>query len=148
MATLCTPRQHVPLRSVRGDLDRWFDQFFGPAAKANDEDGNAWYAPSAIWEDEDNYHVELELPGVSSDGVEITYEKGALAVSAERLAPEQDRKYWHHSRRYGKSRFNLQLPDTVDGEQIDAELRQGVLHLTLAKRPEAQPKKITVKTSD
>ena len=148
MATLCTPRQHVPLRSVRGDLDRWFDQFFGPAAKANGEDGNAWYAPSAIWEDEDNYHVELELPGVSSDGVEITYEKGTLVVSAERQAPEQDRKYWHHSRRYGKSRFNLQLPDTVDGEQIDAELRQGILHLTLAKRPEAQPKKITVKTSD
>ena len=148
MATLCTPRYQLPLRTVRGDLDRWFDQFFGPAASAKGEEGNAWHAPAAIWEDEDNYHVELELPGVSNDGVEITYEKGALVVTAERLAPEQDRKYWHHSRRYGKSRLSLQLPDTVDGEKIDAELRQGVLHLTLAKSPEAQPKKITVKSAD
>ena len=147
MATLCTPRS-LPLRSVRGDLDRWFDQFFGPAARAHGEDGNAWYAPAAIWEDEDNYHVELELPGVSSDGVEITYEKNTLVVHADRPAPEEGRNYYHHSRRYGKSRFSMQLPDTVDGEKIDAELRQGVLHLTLAKRPEAQPKKITVKTSD
>ena len=148
MATLCTPRNQNSLGGVRGDLDRWFDQFFGPAAKANGENGNAWYAPAAIWEDQDNYHVELELPGVANDDIEITYEKGGLVVNAERAAPQEERKYWHHSRRYGKSRFNMQLPDTVDGEKIEAELRHGVLHLTLAKRPEAQPKKITVKTAE
>ena len=147
MATLCTPRYQVPFQAVRGDLDRWFDQFFGPG-KANAEDGNAWYAPASLWEDEDNYHIELELPGVTNDNIDITFEKGALVVSAQRAAPEEERKYWHHSRRYGKSRFSLQLPDSVDGDKIDAQLQHGVLHLTLAKRPEAQPKKITVKVSD
>ena len=148
MATLCPPRYHLPLRTVRGDLDHWFDQFFGSPSKVSGEDGNAWHAPAAIWEDEDNYHVELEVPGVPNEGIDITFEKGALVVTAERAAPEEERKHWHQSRRYGKSRFSLQLPDTVDGEKIDAQLRQGVLHLTLAKRPEALPKKITVTSGD
>ena len=147
MATLCTPRYQLPFHAVRGDLDRWFDQFFG-AENAKGEDGNAWRAPAALWEDEDNYHVELELPGVTHEGLDITFEKGTLVVNAERKAPEEERRYWHHSRQYGKARFSLQLPDTVDGEKIDANLQHGVLHLTLAKRPEAQPKKITVKVAD
>ena len=147
MATLCTPRNQLPFQAVRGDLDHWFDQFFGPA-KSNGENGSAWRAPAALWEDEDNYYVELELPGVLKDNIDITYEKGALVVTAERAAPEEERKYWHHSRRYGKSQFSMQLPDTVDGDKIDAHLQHGVLQLTLAKRPEAQPKKIAVKVSE
>lgn len=147
MATLSNTRYPLPFSSVRGDLDRWFDQFFGPGQVSGKESSN-WHAPAALWEDEDNYYVELELPGVANEDIDITYEKGALIVSAERKSPESERKYWHHSRRYGKAQFSLQLPDTVDGEKIDAELCQGVLHLTLAKRPEAQPKKITVKAAE
>ena len=148
MATLCTPRHQLPFSTVRGDLDQWFDHFFGGNPKGSGENANAWNAPAALWEDEDNYHVELELPGVSTENVDITFEKGALVISAERPAPAEERKYWHHSRRYGKTRVSLQLPDTVDGEKIDAELQQGVLHLTLAKRPEAQPKKISIKAAE
>ena len=148
MATLSTSRCGVPFRSTRGELDRWFEQFFGPGVSSSATQDSSWRTPAALWEDEDNFHLELEVAGVANDDVEITYEKGALVVTAERKAPEADRKYWHHSRRYGKARFSLQLPDTVDGEKIDAELRQGVLHLTLAKVPEAQPKKITVKAAE
>jgi len=148
MATLSTPRYNFPFPSVRDDLDRWFEQFFSPALKATNGQGDTWYAPAALWEDEDNYHIELEVPGVANEDVEITYEKGALVVNAERKAPDEERKYWHNSRRYGKSRFTLQLPESVDVENIDAELKQGVLHLTLAKRPEAQPKKISVKAAE
>ena len=146
MATLSTNRYHVPLQSARGELENWFEQFFSPALKNSGETAG-WRAPAALWEDEDNYHVELELPGVTNDDIEITYEKGALVVTANRKGPQAERKYWHHSRSYGESRFSLQLPDTVDGEKIEAELKHGVLHLTLAKRPEAQPKKISVKVS-
>ena len=148
MATLSKSRYHFPFQTASGDLDRWFDQFFRPALKPANGEGDTWHAPASVWEDEDHYHIEVELPGIANDDVEITYEKGALIVAAERKAPEEQRKFWHQSRRYGKSRFSLQLPDTVDGEKIDAELRLGVLHLTLAKRPEAQPKKIAVKSSE
>lgn len=148
MATLSNSRYNVPLNTLRDEMDRWFDQFFNPAAKSNGGEGNTWQAPASLWEDQDNFHIELELPGVSNDDIDITYEKNALVVTAERKAPEEQRKYWHHSRRYGTSRFSLQLPDSVDGEKIDAALNRGVLHLTLAKRPEAQPKKITVKAAE
>lgn len=148
MATLSTPRYNLPIHTVGNNLDRWFDQFFTPALKSAERGEESWRAGAALWEDEDNFHLELEVPGVTNDDVEITYEKGSLVVTADRKAPEEERKYWHHSRNYGKSRFSVQLPDTVDGDKIDAELKQGVLHLTLAKRPEAQPKKITVKAAE
>ena len=116
--------------------------------KSAGDGGESWRAPAALWEDEDSFHLELEVPGVANDDIEITYEKGKLVVSAQRKSPDADRKYWHHNRSYGQSRFRLQLPDTVDGEKIEAQLKQGVLQLTLAKIPEAQPKKIAVKTAE
>lgn len=134
--------------SVRHDLDRWFDQFFSPAMRAAGGDADTWRAPAAVWEEADTFHVEVELPGVCNEDVDITYEKGGLTVTAERKSPEGDRKYWHHDRNYGTLQFSLRLPEAVDGEEVDAELKHGILHLKLAKRPESQPKKITVKSSD
>lgn len=146
--SLSKSRYPVPLDAVRRDLDRWFDQFFSPAAGRANGGDEAWRAPAALWEDTDNFYVEVEVPGVNSDDVDVTYEKGVLQVTAERQAPGAERKYWHHDRYYGTLQFQLRLPDTIDGENIQAELKHGVLHLTLAKRPEAQPKKITVKAAE
>ena len=68
-------------------------------------------------------------------------------MSAERKAPEGERNYLHHERAYGKIERVITLPETVDSEKIDAELKDGVLRLQLAKKPELQPKKIQVKIS-
>jgi HSP20 family protein len=136
------------LEAVRRDLDRWFDQFFSPSGTVNGGQEQPWHAPAALWEDNDNFHLEVDLPGVNSEDVDVTFEKGALLVTAERTPPQEERKYWHHDRNYGKLQFNLRLPESVDGENIDAQLRNGVLHLTFAKRPEAQPKKISVKAAE
>jgi HSP20 family protein len=148
MASLVTrSRYPLPFEAVRRDLDRWFEQFFSPST-ANGGQEQAWHAPAALWEDSDNYHLEVDLPGVQNQDVDVTFEKGALLVTAERKVPEEERKYWHHDRNYGKLQFKLQMPETVDGEKIDAQLKNGVLHLTFAKRPEAQPKKISVKATE
>lgn len=140
-------RYPASLDAMRRDLDRWFDQFFSPAGPRNGGE-EAWRAPAALWEDKDYFHLEVDLPGVAGEDVDVTYENGILQVTAERKAPPEERSYWHHDRQYGKLQFNLRLPDSVDGENIDAQLKQGVLHVTLTKRPELQPKKITVKATD
>ena len=145
---LSNARYSLPLEAVHRDLNRWFDQFFSPSSGRFNGGEESWRAPAALWEDNDNFHLEVEVPGVTNDGIDVTFEKGVLQVKAERNAPEGDRKYWHHDRYYGTLQFQLRLPDTVDGENVQAELTHGVLHLTLAKRPEAQPKKITVKAAE
>lgn len=143
---LALTKSRYPFDTVRSDLDRWFDQFFATGRTNGGEQG--WRAPAALWEDNDTFHVEVEVPGVTIENIDVTFDKGVLQVSAERKEPEGERKYWHHDRMYGKLQFQLRLPDMIDGENIQAELKQGVLHLTLAKRPEAQPKKISVKAAE
>jgi HSP20 family protein len=123
------------------EFDTLFNQFF------RSEGGVSWHAPVSIWEADNTFHVEADAPGVTKEDVEITFDKGTLQISLERKAPEGDRTNWHNERGYGKVSRSFSLPDTVDPNTITAELTNGVLQVTIAKLPEAQPKKIDVKVS-
>ena len=106
-----------------------------------------WRAPASIWEADNTFHIEVDAPGVKKEDVELTFDKGALQITMERKAPEGERTSWHNERGYGKVSRSVSLPETVDPETITAELTNGVLHVTITKLPEAQPKKIDVKVS-
>ena len=124
------------------EVDSFVDQFLGQAGRSV-----SWRAPAAIWEAENQLYVEVDAPGVSQENVEITFDKGQLALTLERKAPEHEGKLWHSERGYGKVTRTLALPDTVDPDSIEATLSEGVLRVTIAKRPELQPKKIEVKSA-
>jgi HSP20 family protein len=68
-----------------------------------------------------------------------------LRITAAKNAPDGERKYWREERTYGQFERRFSLPEAVNPEGIEAELDDGVLHLTLVKKPEAQPKKIAVR---
>jgi HSP20 family protein len=139
------PRQlaHFGEAHFERDMDQLVEKFM----KGGNCNGNscALHAPANLWEEEGKWCVELELPGVKQDAVEITLEKNVLKISATRSAPAAERKYWHEERAYGLFERHFKLPETVDAERIEAVLEDGVLRLTLAKKPEAQPKKIEVR---
>jgi len=122
------------------DVDALVHQFFGPQAGVQ-----AFYVPASVWEDEGSYHVELDVPGVTRDHVELTFEKGTLRITTERPAPEEQRTGLVDERRYGKVTRTVTLPESIDAETINAELTNGVLHVTVSKKPEAQPKRIEIK---
>jgi len=107
---------------------------------------NDWRAPLAIWEDDDVFHVEAEMPGVADEDIDVTVEKNVLTIKAERKLSDEDREYMYLERRFGEVERTITLPDTVDATAVEAELSSGVLHMKLAKKPESQPKKIEVKT--
>ena len=124
-----------------GDFDSLVDQFFGAGGRGI----QAFYVPASVWEDKNAYHVEMDVPGVTRDNVELTFEKGTLRITTERPAPEESRAGLVDERRYGKVTRTVALPESIDPESINAELTNGVLHVTVAKKPEAQPKRIEVK---
>ena len=145
MALTIKPRFSVmfprSLDSVGRDLDSVFDTFLhGPNGQAG------WDAPASLWEEEGHWRLEVELPGVKQEDVDVTLEKNVLRIAAERKGPE-DRKYFHNERAYGRIERHITLPETVNPESIEAELEGGVLSLSLAKRPESQPRKIQVKAN-
>jgi HSP20 family protein len=123
------------------EFDHLFNQFFRA------EEVAMWRAPASIWEADNMFHIEVDAPGVAKENVELTFDKGTLQITLERRAPEGERTNWHNERGYGKVSRSVSLPETVDPETISAELNNGVLHVTIQKLPEAQPKKIDVKVS-
>ena len=132
-----------PTCSEFGSLDDLFNDLFRPPLVET----TTWLAPISIWEGEDHFSVEVELPGVHNDDIDVTVEKNVLQVTAQRKPPEDERTYLHLERRHGKLERTFSLPDTVDAGSVEAELKDGVLHITLAKKPETQPKKISVKSA-
>ena len=124
-----------------GDFDALVHQLFGAGGPGI----QAFYVTSSVWEEEGAYHVELDVPGVTREGVELTYEKGTLRITTERMAPEAGRKGLVDERRYGKVTRTVTRPESIDPESIAAELTNGVLHVTVSKKPEAQPKRIEIK---
>jgi HSP20 family protein len=130
-----------PFESVTREMDHLFDNFLGGQSGRE-----GWFAPASLWEEEGRWCLEVDLPGVKQEDVDVTLEKSSLRITAERKEPA-DRNYFHQERAFGRIDRLITLPETVDPDGIQAELKDGVLHLALTKRPESQPKKISVKTN-
>ena len=149
MVNTLRPRWTFP-QTVR-EMDQVLDHFFGGVngggGNGNGESASRVFAPASLWEEEGRWCVEFDLPGVTQEDIDVTLEKNALKLTAERREAEGERKYWHQERSFGKVERLITLPETVDPERIEAELKDGVLRLYLAKKPELQPKKIQVKAS-
>ena len=137
--TVAFPRS---LDAMSRDVEQAFDQLVNGA----NDFVRSFAAPANLWEENGQWCVEVELPGVKQEQIDLTLEKNELKIAAERPAPEAERKYYHQERGYGRVERKITLPETADPESIEAELRDGILHLTFKKKPEAQPRKISVKT--
>lgn len=99
-----------------------------------------------IYENEHEYLVLADLPGVPHDGVHIRFENGELQLDATRQ-DERASDYVGNEILAADYRRLFRIPETVDSEKIDAKLKDGVLHLVLPKASKARPRQISVKAS-
>lgn len=90
----------------------------------------AWGTSYEVTRTEAGYEIEIPVPGFKASHIDVTYQDDVLTVSGK-----NDRRSFTYS-------FNV--PDDVDTDNINAKVEDGLLHLTLQRRPEAQPKKIHV----
>lgn len=135
--------------NMQREINRMFDSFF----RGNQEDEgqsllpSAWTPATDIAEHDNEFVVRLELPGVKKEDVKITMRENVLTIQGEKKAEKEARGEGHHrmERVYGSFQRSFTLPTTVKADKIDAEYKDGVLHITLPKAEEAKPKQIEVK---
>ena len=147
--TQCTPTNRIGslLPGHLGEVDSLINHFFAPGQSVRSTLTN-WRVPATIWEADEKFHVELDAPGVLPEDVGVTFESGQLVLELERKSPvteTEETTYTYNERRFGKVRFAFDLPETVDPDSIEANLTNGVLRVSIAKLPEAQPRKIEVR---
>ncbi len=108
-------------------------------------------APTAdVIEDADAYHFYFEMAGINSGSVDVRVEDGNLIVEAERKRPEWSKDVEVHlsERAYGTMRRAFAMPEDAGHDNIKATYKDGVLNVTLPKRPESKPFKIKVEVQN
>jgi len=125
-----------PWSGLESEMDRLFENALGAFAGHNSHTR----FPVDLFEDKDNTYVRADLPGVSRDDINVEVVDGYLTINATRKTPATDGKA-EESFAFSRS---VALNDAVAADKVGATYENGVLTVTLPKREEAKPKKITV----
>ncbi len=117
-------------RSGASNGEREEEQFIAPAA--------------TVLENADGYTLEVEMPGVSKETLEMWVENNELTVLGRRSLPAVEGTLLHRESRSENFRRTFELDPSIDTSKISARIEQGILTLTLPKAEQVKPRKITV----
>jgi HSP20 family protein len=125
-----------------------FDRFFAdtyPLSVFNERE--EWIPAFDVTENEKEYIVTAELPGIETKDMDVTLSEGLLTVKGEKKQEHEEKHGNYHrvERRYGAFQRSFRIPGKVKAEKIDAKYKDGILRLTLPKAEESEIKKIAVK---
>jgi HSP20 family protein len=143
-------RRLDPFQELIGIQDRMNQLFRGSFPGYGEEDNlasGAWGPPVDIYETPEVIEMTFEIPGVNQKDIKVNIENNQLTVSGERHLEHAERREGYHrvERNYGNFLRSFTIPSTIDPNRINAEFTNGLLRLTLPKRPETQPRAIEVK---
>ncbi len=142
-----------PFRELE-DVQQRLSGFLGRRPQRGDNnDGNesitvAQWAPLVdITEDDKEYLIKAEVPEIKKNEIRVTVENGVLVISGERKFEKEEkyRKYHRIERAYGSFVRSFDLPDDADAGKVNAEFKDGLLAVHIAKSEASRPKQIEVK---
>lgn len=140
-----------PIARLRNEMDSLFDHFLrDPWGIDTIERFGRGFGPRVdLAETESEVTVKAELPGIDPKDVDVQVVGNTLTLRGEKRQESEDKRRDYHyvERQYGTFSRTITLPATVDADKVEAEFRNGVLTVTIAKRPDARPKRITVKSA-
>src|SRR5687768_5138167 len=123
----------------------WFSQFWGRGSGEEASlGGGAWAPPVDIYETDEAFVLNAELPGFSKEDMQIDLHDNRLTIRGERRREDAAKGEQYHrvERLYGRFERVFWLPTAIEAEQIQASFKDGVLELQLPKSRAAKPKRI------
>ena len=135
------------LLTLRDRMNRLFEESLGKFSTIGEQPPTGYWSPAVdIFEDFERVIFRVDLPGIHREDVELNIDDGNLVLRGERkMNPEIRRENIQLlERMFGPFRRSFRLPPGVDTENVQAEIRDGILTVTLAKREEARPRSVQV----
>ncbi len=131
-------------------LQRELSHMFEPLVTQNNDDAiNAsdWSPAVDVKEEETQFLIQADLPGVNPDDIEVHMDNGTLTISGERESEKKEERdgYKRVERSYGSFLRRFNLPESADAESISAKSDHGVLEITIPKKTTELSRRISVK---
>jgi len=138
-----------PLREMQ-DLHRMAYRLFDEVSPRDRYVRRVGHPPLDVLEDDDNYHITINVPGVNKDDVQLSLLGDTLTIKGERKASSSDeaKRQVRCERRYGSFHRTVEFPKSVQADAIKADYKDSILNITLPKTEAVKPKKISVNVEE
>jgi len=143
--------RNLPNQRRRSNVDNLFnsllDDFFYPSLAGNNQQDNFLSPRMDISETESEYKVEVELPGINQEDIEVKMDNNILTVKGKREEEkeEKERTYYTRERYYGSFQRSVSLPNNVSADDIEAKFNNGILHIQIPKKEQDNARRIEIK---
>lgn len=136
-----------PFAALQQQMNKLFQDFGQWGRAVQPSASGTWLPAIDVTETPETFVVETEVPGIDPKDVEISVIGDTLTVKGEKESTKEtkDAVRHHIERAYGAFSRSVTLPAAVDPERLNATSKDGVLTITLGKREEVKPRKISVK---
>jgi HSP20 family protein len=134
-----------PLRELAA-LQNEMSRFIGSALGEGNGQQRTWVPAVDIWETDQEVVYAFDVPGIPEEMISVELEDNALTVSGERERSEEisDERFYRFERRFGSFSRTIGLPQNVSDEQVQADYRDGVLEVRVAKPETPKPRRIQI----
>jgi HSP20 family protein len=132
---------------LQDELKNVFDKFFGESeGDQSNVVTSQWMPRVDIKEENDRFVILADIPGVDPDQIEIHMDNGILTIRGERKneSREENERYSRIERSHGLFYRRFALPDSANPDEVSASGNHGVLEISIPKRPETKPRRISV----
>ena len=132
--------RHSPFVSLHRDIDgvvKDFFQHFEPRAMSKELENLTIQPAVDLVEDDHQYKIELEMPGVGEEEIKVSIKDGVLVIQAKKEVSHKNKgkNYLKREINYGSYEMHLSLPEYVDTEQAKASFKKGMLWISMPKKP-------------
>jgi len=143
----------LPLKRFRNELDGMFQRFFDEPVLSNMPFVNSDLRPACnIVESKNSYSIEVEIPGIEADDIDIEVDNHILKIRGERKqeTEHKDEETEIHSveHSYGSFLRSFTLPDGINEEEISATDKNGILYINVPKSSESKVRRIKINKDD
>lgn len=135
------------IEEIRKEMDRLFEEFLSPIRGRRTVSSEGIISPNVdIYEKGNEFIINIELPGVNREDIDLTITDDRLIVKGEIKKPEgvSQEDYIVNERVYGSFARSINLPPDIDKSSVKATLKNGILEIRVLKAEESKPKEIKI----
>lgn len=140
--------QTTPVKNLRREMDRIFNELIPFSWRLDDSDSNfsMWSPTTDMVETDEEYVIELDLPGITKNDVQINSHDNVLTIEGERRQErsEEYKGMLRSEREFGSFKRSIMLPVSIVDDKIKATFKDGVLRINVPKAEKSKGKKVSI----